>query len=178
LTPAERLAFVLHDLFDLPYEEIAPMLGSTPSSARQLASRARRRVKGAEVRSQPADVNRQRRVVDAFFAAARDGDFDGLVAVLHPEVVLRIDAGSAFPAASMVVRGAENVATQSGNGMKSVLSRAGTQIQHILVNGAAGVIVTLRERPVTVMGFTFADGRILEIDSISEPARVERITAG
>jgi RNA polymerase sigma factor (sigma-70 family) len=177
LTPAERLVFVLHDLFALPFEEIAPMVGRTPAAARQLASRARRRVKGAEVPPRDVDLRRQRNVVDAFFAAAREGDFDALVAVLHPDVVLRIDGGAAFPAASMVVRGATDVATQSGRGMKSVLARVDTQIQPALVNGAAGVIVTIAGKAVTVMGFTFTDGKIIEINSISDPARVDGITA-
>ena len=177
LTPAERLVFVLHDLFALPFEEIAPMVGRTPAAARQLASRARRRVKGAEVQPRDVDLRRQRNVVDAFFAAAREGDFDALVAVLHPDVVLRIDGGAAFPAASMMVRGAADVARQSGRGMKSVLARADTQIQPALVNGAAGVIVTIAGKAVTIMGFTFADGRIVEINSISDPARVDGITA-
>jgi len=177
LTPAERLVFVLHDLFGLPFEEIAPMVGRTPAAARQLASRARRRVKGAEVHPRDADLRRQRQVVDAFFAAAREGDFDALVAVLHPDVVLRIDGGTAFPAASMVVRGAAAVATQSGRGMKPLLARADIQVHPALVGGAAGVVVTMADTAVTVMGFTFTDGRIIEIDSISDPARVSRITA-
>ncbi len=106
LAPAERLAFVLHDMFGLPFEEIAPMVGRTPAAARQLASRARRRVKGADVPAPDPDLARQRRVVDAFFLAARGGDFDALVAVLDPDVVLRIDAGAERPAASMVTEGA------------------------------------------------------------------------
>src|SRR5665213_3568315 len=151
LTPAERLVFVLHDLFGLPFEEIAPMVGRTPAAARQLASRARRRVKGAEVHPRDADLRRQRQVVDAFFAAAREGDFDALVAVLHPDVVLRIDGGTAFPAASMVVRGAAAVATQSGRGMKPLLARADIQVHPALVGGAAGVVVTMADTAVTVM---------------------------
>ncbi|HEY5221571.1 MAG TPA: RNA polymerase sigma factor SigJ [Microbacteriaceae bacterium] len=176
LTPAERLVFVLHDMFELPFDEIAPMVGRTPAAARQLASRARRRVKGADVPAPRADLRRQREIVDAFFAAAREGDFDALVTVLHPDVVLRIDGGSAFPAASMVVRGAAEVATQSNRGLKTVLSRADTGILPAVVNGGPGVIVTMAGRPVTVMGFTIADGKVIEIDSISDPARVERIT--
>src|SRR6516225_4721485 len=105
LAPAERLAFVLHDTFAFPFEEIAPMIGRTPEAARQLASRARRRVKGAEVPAPDPDLARQRQVVDAFFSAARGGDFDALVAVLDPNVVLRIDAGARYPAASMVIHG-------------------------------------------------------------------------
>jgi RNA polymerase sigma factor (sigma-70 family) len=174
LNPDERLAFVLHDMFDLPFEEIAPMVGRTPAAARQLASRARRRVKGAEV---PAglDLARQREVVGAFFAAARGGDFAALVAVLDPDVVLRIDAGAAHAAASMVVRGADAVARQAFTGLAAAL-RAAT-LQPALVNGAAGMIMSRRGRPLTVMGFTIADGKIAEIDAIADPERVQRIVA-
>src|SRR5947199_4746406 len=112
LTPAERLAFVLHDLFDLPFEEIAPLVGRTPAAARQLASRARRRVKGAELPAPDPDLARQRDVVDAFFSAARGGEFDALVAVLDPDIVVRIDAGASHPAASMVLHGAAAVSRQ------------------------------------------------------------------
>lgn len=134
------------------------MVGRTPPAARQLASRARRRVKGAQAHPQDADLRRQRQVVDAFFAAAREGDFDALVVVLHPDVVLRIDGGTAFPAASMVIRGAADVAMQSGRGMKSLLARADIQVHPTLVNGAAGVIVTMADKAVTVMGFTSRTG--------------------
>ncbi|WP_426515512.1 RNA polymerase sigma factor SigJ [Diaminobutyricibacter sp. McL0618] len=175
LTPAERLVFVLHDLFGLPFDEIAPMVSRTPAAARQLASRARRRVKGAAVPAPHEDRRRQQQVVDAFFAAAREGDFDALVAVLHPDVTLRIDAGTASPAASMVVRGAADVARQTSEGLTSSLARAGTEVQPAVVNGGAGVIVTMAGRAVTVMGFTVASGRIVEIDSIFDPARIERI---
>ncbi len=175
LTPAERLAFVLHDMFDLPFEEIAPMVGRTPAAARQLASRARRRVKGAEIPAPDPDLARQREVVDAFFSAARGGDFDALVAVLDPGVVLRIDAGARHPAASMAIRGAANVARQALTGLTSALPKV--QLHPTLVNGAAGVIVTRRGRPVTVMGFTVAEGKIVEIDSVADPERVRRIAA-
>src|SRR2546421_2631750 len=175
LTPAERLAFVLHDMFDLPFEEIAPMVGRTPAAARQLASRARRRVKGAEIPAPDPDLARQREVVDAFFSAARGGDFGALVAVLDPGVVLRIDAGTRLPAASMAIRGADAVARQALTGLTSLLPKV--QLQPTLVNGAAGVIVTRRGRPVTVIGFTVAEGKIVEIDSIADPERVRRIAA-
>jgi ketosteroid isomerase-like protein len=174
LTPAERLAFVLHDMFELPFEEIAPMAGRTPAAARQLASRAWRRVKGADIPADP-DLARQREVVGAFFSAARDGDFDALVAVLDPGVVLRIDAGARRPAASMAVRGAAAVARQALSGLASALRVA--QLRPALVNGAAGVVVTVRGRPVTVMGFTVADGKIAEIDAIADPERVRTIAA-
>ncbi|HLQ56929.1 MAG TPA: RNA polymerase sigma factor SigJ [Streptosporangiaceae bacterium] len=174
LAPAERLAFVLHDMFELPFEEIAPMVGRTPAAARQLASRARRRVKGAEVPAPDRDLARQREVVDAFFSAARGGDFDALVAVLDPGVVLRIDAGARRPAASMVIRGAAAVARQALSGLTTALPAVG--LRPALVNGAAGVVVTRRGRPVTVMGFTVAEGKIIEIDTIADPERVRRIT--
>jgi RNA polymerase sigma factor (sigma-70 family) len=175
LAPAERLAFVLHDMFELPFEEIAPLVGRTPAAARQLASRARRRVKGADVPAPDPDLARQRDVIDAFFLAARGGDFDALVAVLDPGVVLRIDAGAGRPAASMAIRGAAAVARQAGSGLAAVLRIA--QLRPALVNGAAGVIVTMRGRPVTVMGFTVAEGKIVEIDAIADPERVRTITA-
>jgi RNA polymerase sigma factor (sigma-70 family) len=172
LNPDERLAFVLHDMFDLPFEEIAPMVGRTPVAARQLASRARRRVKGAEI---PADhdLARQREVIDAFFAAARGGDFAALVAVLDPDVVLRIDAGAAHAAASMVVRGAEAVARQALTGLAGALRAF--DLQPALVNGAAGMVMSRHGRPLTVMGFTVADGKIAEIDAVADPRRLQRI---
>ena len=115
LSPAERLAFVLHDMFDLPFDEIAPMVGRSPTAARQLASRARRRVKGAEIPAPDPDLARQRDVVDAFFRAARGGDFDGLVALLDPDVVLRSDFGAGRPAAARVTHGAAAVARQASS---------------------------------------------------------------
>ena len=177
LSPAERLAFVLHDMFDLPFEDIAALAGRTPAAARQLASRARRRVKGAGVPDPDPDLARQREVVDAFFAAARGGDFDALVAVLDPRVVLRADTGAALPAAALLVHGAEAVARQALTGLARVISRPALHLHPALVNGAAGVIVTMRGRPVTVVGFTVAGGRIVEIDAIADAERVRRITA-
>jgi RNA polymerase sigma factor (sigma-70 family) len=170
LAPAERLAFVLHDMFELPFEEIAPMVGRTSGAARQLASRARRRVKGAGVSAPDPDLARQRAVVDAFFSAARGGDFDALVALLDPDAVLRTDAGASRPAASMAIRGAAAVARQALTGLASALPAV--QLRPALVNGAAGVVVTRRGRPVAVMGFTIADGKIAEIDAIADPERV------
>jgi RNA polymerase sigma-70 factor (ECF subfamily) len=175
LTPAERLAFVLHDMFELPFEEIAPMAGRTPAAARQLASRARRRVRGAAVPAPDPDLGRQREVVGAFFAAARGGEFGALVAVLDPGVVLRIDGGPGLASASMTVTGAAAVARQTQTGLASALR--GVELHPALVNGAAGVIVTRRGRPVSVMGFTVAGGKIAEIDAIADPARVRRIAA-
>ena len=176
LGPAERLAFVLHDMFGLPFEEIAPMVSRTPAAARQLASRARRRVKGAEVPAPDPDLARQREVVDAFFAAARAGDFDALVTVLDPGVVLRIDAGAAQPEASMAIRGADAVARQALTGLARGLRVA--RLHPALVNGAAGMVVAVRGRPFTVMGFTIAGGQIAEIDAVSDPERVRAITVG
>jgi len=125
LTPAERLAFVLHDMFDLPFDEIAPIVGSSAANARQLASRARRRVRGVSPQASQRDIARQREVVDAFFAAAHRGDFDALVAVLDPGVVLRSDGGTANPEASMVLHGATAVATRTlRTAHRSALKRA------------------------------------------------------
>jgi RNA polymerase sigma factor (sigma-70 family) len=176
LTPAERLAFVLHDMFDLPFEEIAPMVGRNPAAARQLASRARRRVKGAEVAPPDRDLARQQEAADAFLSAARAGDFDALVAVLDPDVVLRIDAGAERRVLSMVLEGSEAVARQALRGIQTWLSRSGTQLHRAVVNGAAGVIVTMDGTPVNVMGFTVKNGRIVEIDAVADPERVQRVT--
>ncbi|HSK95500.1 MAG TPA: RNA polymerase sigma factor SigJ [Euzebyales bacterium] len=170
LTPAERLAFVLHDMFALPFEEIAPMVGRTPAAARQLASRARRRVRGADVPAPDPDLARQRGVVDAFFLAARAGDFDALVALLDPDVVLRADYGAWRPAASTVVRGAAAVARQARAIPTAVVHPA-------LVNGTAGAVITVAGRPFAVMGFTVVDGSIVAIDAIADPERVRRIAA-
>lgn len=179
LAPAERLAFVLHDMFDLPFDEIAPMVGRTPAAARQLASRARRRVKGAEVPAPEADLARQREVVDAFFLATRGGDIDALLALLHPDIVVRIDAGASRPKASMELHGAAAVARQVLMGLSSTLALSNIHVRPVLVNGAAGVVFTMDGHPVAVMSFTVAIGRIVEIDSIADPERVRRIaTAG
>jgi RNA polymerase sigma-70 factor, ECF subfamily len=172
LSPAERLAFVLHDMFELPFEEIAPMVGRTPAAARQLASRARRRVKGAEIPAPDPVLARQRDVVDAFFMAARGGDFDALVALLDPDVVLRSDFGARRPAASKVTHGAAAVARQA---LMGALPAA--HLRAALVNGAAGVVVTVRGRAFAVLGFTVAEGKIVEIDAIADPERVQTIAA-
>jgi len=177
LAPAERLAFVLHDMFEVPFEEIAPMVGRTPAAARQLASRARRRVKGADVSAPDPDLARQRAAVDAFLSAARGGDFDALVALLDPDVVLRVDAGAGRPAASMVIHGAAAVARQARIGLRSTFARPVVHLRPALVNGAAGVVVTVGGQPMTVMGFTVAEGKIVQIDAIADPERVRRIAA-
>jgi RNA polymerase sigma factor (sigma-70 family) len=172
LTPDERLAFVLHDMFDLPFAEIAAMLGRTPAAAKQLASRARRRVQGAGTPAPDYDPARQREVVDAFFAAARRGDFEALVALLHPDVVLRADFGARRPAASTVTRGAEAVARQA---LLRFLPAA--RLHPVLVNGAPGVVITIRGRPFAVMSFTVTDSKIAEIDILADPERVRAIAA-
>ncbi len=172
LSPAERLAFVLHDMFQLPFEEIAPMVGRSPEATRQLASRARRRVKGAQIPTPDPDLARQRAVVDAFFRATRGGDFDGLVALLDPEVVLRSDYGDRRPAAPKVFHGAAAVAGQALIG-----ALPGAELHPALVNGTAGMVITVHGRPYAVMGFTVADGKIIEIDAIADPERVRRIAA-
>ncbi|MGQ0804349.1 MAG: RNA polymerase sigma factor SigJ [Actinomycetota bacterium] len=169
LTPAERLAFVLHDMFGVPFDEIAPIVDRSPTAARQLASRARRRVQG-EARVPDTDLSGQREVVDAFFAAARDGDFDALVAVLDPDVVIRSDGGVLRPAATRVVRGAREVAAQA-----LTFSRLSPFVRPALVNGAAGVVVAPGGRPFSVMGFTVRGGKIVEIDAIADPERLARL---
>jgi RNA polymerase sigma-70 factor (ECF subfamily) len=170
LAPAERLAFVLHDMFDLPFEEIAPMVGRSPTAARQLASRARQRVKGAEIPD--ADLARQRAVVDAFFLAARGGDFDALVALLHPDVVLRADFGPSRPGASLVVRGAAAVARQARLG-----ANPAAVLHPALINGAAGVVITLDGQPHVVMAFTVVNDQVVELDIIADPERVRRVAS-
>ena len=172
LGPAERLAFVLHDMFDLPFDEIAPMVGRSPEAARQLASRARRRVRAGESRAPDPDPARQRAVVNAFFSAARRGDFDALVSMLHPDVVLRADFGPARPRASTVVRGGPAVARQARLG-----ANPNAELHPALVNGAAGMVITLRGRPFAVLAFTVVDGRIAEIDAIGDPERVARVAS-
>jgi len=170
LTPAERLAFVLHDMFDLPFDQIAPMVGRSPAMARQLASRARRRVQGADIQATDPDIARQREVVDAFFAAAHRGDFDALVAVLDPDVVLRSDGGTARPDASVVLHGAAAVA-----GRTLTAAQPSALRRPVLVNGAAGVVVIVSGQPVAVMGFTVSRGKIAEIDAIVDPERLRRL---
>ncbi|MCM3921200.1 sigma-70 family RNA polymerase sigma factor [Frankia sp. AiPs1] len=176
LAPAERLAFVLHDLFDLSFDEIAPVVGRSPTAARQLASRARRRVRALDApvpdadQTDQADQADQRRVVDAFFAAARGGDMTSLVAVLDPDVVLRADGGACRPQASAVVRGARDVARRA-----LLFARPAAVVHPVLVNGTAGVVITADGRPVSVMGFTVADERITEIHALVDADRLARL---
>jgi RNA polymerase sigma factor (sigma-70 family) len=172
LAPAERVAFVLHDMFAVPFDQIAPIVGRSPNAAKMLASRARRRVQGA-VPVPDADLARQRKVVDAFFAAARDGDFAALLAVLDPDVVVRADRGAVQAGASRVVRGAAAVAEQvltTGG-----FARLAQLAQPALVNGAAGVVMAAGGRPFAVVGFTVTGGRIVEIDILADPARLRQL---
>jgi RNA polymerase sigma factor (sigma-70 family) len=169
LGPAERLAFVLHDMFAVPFEDIAAMMERSPEATRQLASRARRRVRGEAPAPDP-DLGRQRAVVDAFFAAARDGDFDALVAVLDPDVVVRADGGPTRPRLTLTVRGAQTVAGQAG-GFRNFVGI----LRPILVNGAAGVVISLRGRPLAVIAFSVVAGRIAAIDALNDPERLARL---
>ena len=167
LSPAERLAFVLHDTFGVPFAEIAPIVGRSPAAARQLASRARNRVRGAAPAPE-TDLARQREVVDAFLAASRGGDFGALLAVLDPEVVLRADYGAA--GASRLVRGARAVANQA-----LTYSRLAPFSRPALVNGAAGAVTAPGGEPLAIMGFTVAGGKIVEIDILADPERLGRL---
>lgn len=166
LTPAERLAFVLHDMFAVPFDEIGPMIDRTPAAARQLASRARRRVKGGRPVAEP-DLAQQRRVVTAYLAAARDGDFDTLVGILHPDVLLRADKEASPAGRAVELRGA--LAVARGASAASVRSRF---TQPALINGSVGLIMAPRGRLFLALGFTVVDGRITEIDVIADPERV------
>jgi RNA polymerase sigma-70 factor (ECF subfamily) len=163
LSPPERLAFVLHDIFAVPFEEIAPIVDRSPEAARQLASRARRRVR-AENTVPDADLDAQREVVEAFLAAARDGDFDRLVAVLDPDVVLRQDFGAA---GSREVQGAAAVAGQA-----AAYSQLGLVIKPALINGAVGVVATRDGQPFSVGAFTVRHGRIAEMDWLADAERL------
>jgi RNA polymerase sigma factor (sigma-70 family) len=167
LTPAERLAFVLHDMFAVPFDEIAPIVGRSPDAARQLASRARRRVRGADTSYEP-DHTRQREVVDAFLAAARDGDFDALVAVLDPDVVLRSDRAALPAGVPREVHGAPAVAR------RALVGRA-RAARPALVDGAVGVVVAPRGRLLMVLDFKIRDGKIVEIDAVADPERLNQL---
>jgi RNA polymerase sigma factor (sigma-70 family) len=169
LRPAERLAFVLHDMFAVPFEEIATIVDRTPQAARQLASRARRRV---QTRNTAPDVgvDAQREVVDAFLAAARDGDFNRLVAVLDPDVVLRADGGAALAGASIEVRGAAEVAKRA-----LIWSRVDLVQHWALVNGAAGLVATRDGVPFSVTSVIVREGKIVEMDILADPDRLARL---
>jgi len=169
LAPAERLAFVLHDMFDLPFDEIAPIVGRSPNAARLLASRARRRVRGAAP-VPDADLTRQQELVGAFLAASRGGDFDALLAVLDPEVVLRADIGALGPGGQAVVRGAAAVADQA-----LTFTRFAWSTELALVNGAVGLVTAPGGQPLSVMGFTISHGKIAEIYILADPERLRRL---
>ena len=166
LAPAERLAFVLHDMFSVPFDEIATIVDRSPTATRQLASRARRRVQGAPT-VPDADLTRQREVVDAFFAAARQGDFEALVSVLDPDIVLRSDGGVRRAAATAAARGPEAVA-----GRALMFASPSATLVPVLVNGAAGVMVVAGGRVVSIMGFTVVGGRVVAIDALADPDRL------
>src|SRR5262245_25271729 len=169
LEPAERLAFVLHDVFGMTFDEIAPIADRSAVAARQLASRARRRVQG-QAPAPDADLRKQRRVVDAFLAAAQEGDFGRLVAVLDPEIVLRADGG-AIKGMSRLVRGAQAVAAQAATFSKVALT---TQV--VLVNGNIGLVCRLPDgRVFSVIGFTIAGGKVVEMDILADPDRLNRL---
>jgi RNA polymerase sigma factor (sigma-70 family) len=166
LSPAERLAFVLHDMFGVPFNEIAPIVERSPDATRQLASRARRRVMGERAVPDP-DLDRQREVVDAFLAAAREGDFDALLAVLDPDVVLRADFGGGV---TQERRGAEVVARQA-----RAYSRLDLVIHPALINGAAGAVATRDGRPFSIGAVTVRDGKIVELDFLVDPERLAQL---
>ena len=169
LEPAERLAFVLHDVFGMTFDEIAPIVDRSVVAARQLASRARRTVQG-QAPAADADLRQQRHVVDAFLAAVQDGDFEALVAVLDPEIVLRADGG-AIKGMSRLVRGARAVVAQAATFSKVALSN-----QLVLVNGNVGVVTRLPDgRVFSVIGFTVAGGKVVEMDILADPDRVSRL---
>ena len=169
LEPAERLAFVLHDTFAVPFDEIAPIVGRSSAATRQLASRARRRVRGTAP-VPDGDVASQREVVDAFIAAAREGDFQALIAVLDPDVVLRGDVGAAPAGLSRAVRGAETVARTAIS-----FSRRGLSVRPALINGAAGTVSFRDGEPISVAGFTVRGGRIAQIDILADRDRLNRL---
>lgn len=167
LTPSERLAFVLHDMFAMPFEEIASVIGRTPAAARQLASRARRRVQGAT--PPRSDFAQRRAVVDAFINAAREGDFEGLIAVLDPDVLLRADRAPALRG----IRGAQTVASQA-----VTFSRVVANMERVIVNGSPGIVSWLPNGdPLSIMAFVVAGGLIREMYVISQPARVRQLLA-
>ncbi|MFD5160121.1 RNA polymerase sigma factor SigJ [Streptomyces hawaiiensis] len=173
LAPDERLAFVLHDMFAVPFDDIAPIVERSPAATRQLASRARRRVRGATPSAEP-DLGRQKQVLDAFLAASRGGDFEALLELLHPDVVLRADSGALVrgAAASKVVQGAKAVAERA-----LMFARYAQAAQLVLVNGSVGVVHAPEGRVQSVMGVTITDGRITGMYILADPERLERLEA-
>jgi RNA polymerase sigma-70 factor (ECF subfamily) len=175
LAPAERVAFVMHDVFDVSFEEIAPIVGRTPAAARQLASRARRRVRGEEtVRGEESvrasELQTQRTVVDAFLAALRAGDFAGLLAVLDPEVVVRLDSAAGAPGAPREIRGAENWARGA-----VAFSHLARSVQPAIVDGTVGLVFVTKGRLTRALTFTIANGKISEAQIIAEPGRLQQL---
>jgi RNA polymerase sigma-70 factor (ECF subfamily) len=168
LSPAERVAFVLHDIFAVPFDQVSQIVESSPAATRQLASRARRRVAGAP--TPDTDIARQREVVDAFFAASRNGDFDALVAVLDPDVVLRSDGGTERQSISQIIRGGATLASQA-----IMFAQGAPYAQPAIVNGAAGVVVMRQGRPQSIMGFVVKGGRIVAIDVLADPVRLAHL---
>jgi RNA polymerase sigma-70 factor (ECF subfamily) len=169
LAPAERVAFVLHDVFDMSFDEIAPIVGRTPTAARQLASRARRRVRGEE--TVPAsDLQTQRSVVNAFLAALRAGDFEGLLAVLDPDVVVQLDSRAGAPGAPREIRGAENWARGA-----VAFSHLAQHVQPALINGSAGLVFANRGRLTRALIFTISNGKITKAEIIAEPEHLQQL---
>jgi RNA polymerase sigma-70 factor (ECF subfamily) len=169
LAPPERLAFVLHDMFAVPFDEIAPIVDRSPEAARQLASRARRRVQGERTRPD-TDLDRQRQVVDAFMAAARKGDFEALVALLDPDAVVRADLGGGPAGSLRLIRGARAVAGQALG-----YAQLGLLTQPALINGVAGAVSTLDGEPFSVAAFTVREGKVVALDILADPERLRRL---
>ena len=172
LSPTERLAFVLHDIFAVPFEQIGPILDRSPAAAKQLASRARHRLRGATVPA-PADPGRQREVADAFLAAARGDDFEGLLAVLHPDVVLRADAGTGPMGPSRLVHGAADVIAQA-----RLFSHLARLARPVLVNGTPGFLIARAGEPIALIGIAIREDKITEIDIIADSERLSRLDLG
>jgi RNA polymerase sigma-70 factor (ECF subfamily) len=170
LSPAERLTFVLHDVFGVPFDQIGPIVDRTPAAAKQLASRARHRLRGTSGQAPAPDPAVQREVADAFLAAARQGDFEGLLAVLDPSVVLRADAGSGPLGPSRLLKGATAVATQARR-----FAHLSQHARPVLVNGGPGFLVTRDQQPFVLIGMTVRDGKIVEIDILADPGRLQRL---
>jgi RNA polymerase sigma-70 factor (ECF subfamily) len=168
LTPAERLAFVLHDMFAVPFEQIASIIGRSPAASKQLASRARRRVQGAAP-VPDRDLNRQKQIVDAFLTAARGGDFEALVALLDPDVQLRADVGALGPGTSTLVRGAAEVGSRT-----LAFARFAKFARPALVNGAPGLVAIRDGEPISVLAFSISGGKIVELDILADPERLRQ----
>ncbi len=173
LSPAERLAFVLHDMFAVPFEEIATIVDRSPATAKKLASRARQRVRGTAPPADP-DPSRHRQAVEAFLTAARGGDYTALLAILDPDVVMRIDAGAGAGGGMWTIRGAAEVAGRAGSFQRFT---AGHAVERVLVNGAPGLAGMRDGRPISIMSFTVSGGRIIALDIFADPDRVARLDA-